>query len=758
VRVSRRTTHIAAAIVLAALLISVATPAPAAPRRRVIVLLAPYLAWNDVLSMPNARALAADSLLADVNVRAGGATGSSTPDRGALVISAGAPLDYADGALAAYSASETVGTMSARDLYLQYFGVAAGGSEILFAGRPRQSLANAGSNAATVIGALGSAVHAAGARTAAIGNADLGLWADAPRSSRPAGEAAADESGTADVGDVSARMLSADPASPFGVRANVEAILAQYRRAMSDPGVGVVIVDPGDLARANAVVPVVTSTAATAMRARALATTDEVLGGLVAGADPGDAVLLITQAVVPSADSPAGYGPAIIHDGTGAGLGASASTHRDGVVTVMDVSVTIVGLLGGTAPESMIGSGVHAATAMAGASVQERVAFLERLDATSVAVESIRFDVVNVFIVVAVIVLLGATIVLYRGRDRLPAWSPAAARVALLVPMAALLGALLQYALLRWPASGAEVIAAFVVATALSLAVALSLLRGRPATVPLIVLAGATTVTILVDQWLGAPLSLAGLFGYSPLLGARYYGLGNEMAGLLFGSAAVAFALVLDTWPGARWARALRTWGWPLLGAVVIATAAAPMWGANVGPAVWMTVGFVVGWMMLHGKRVLTWRNLVIVLLLIVVVVAGLSAIDLLGGANTRTHLGRALAGAESGGISTLWTIAVRKAETNMRILGRTNWTWLLVALLFMLGYLRWRPRGGFAAMLKRYPAFSVGIAAALFAGTVAYFTEDSGIIIPALMFIPVGVTALYLMLLPAAPAKDDDS
>jgi O-antigen ligase len=83
--------------------------------------------------------------------------------------------------------------------------------------------------------------------------------------------------------------------------------------------------------------------------------------------------------------------------------------------------------------------------------------------------------------------------------------------------------------------------------------------------------------------------------------------------------------------------------------------------------------------------------------------------------------------------------------------LGRTNWTWLLVAVLALLGYMRWRPRGEFAEMLKRYPAFSVAIAAALFAGVIGYFTEDSGIIIPALMFIPVGVTALYLMLLPFA-------
>jgi hypothetical protein len=290
------------------------------------------------------------------------------------------------------------------------------------------------------------------------------------------------------------------------------------------------------------------------------------------------------------------------------------------------------------------------------------------------------------------------------------------------------------------------------------LAIALLLRRFGPATVPLIALAGATSIVILVDQWSGAPMSFAGLFGYSTLLGARYYGLGNEMAGLLFGSATVALALTLDTWPKARWQRSLAAWGWPVLGVVLIATAAAPMLGANVGPVAWMTVGLLVGWMILHGKKVLTWRNVAIVLVLIVVIVVGLSALDLLGGADTQTHLGRAISGAESGGIGTLWTIIVRKAETNMRILGRTNWTWMLVAVLALLGYMRWRPRGEFAAMLKRFPAFSVSVAAALFAGVVGYFTEDSGIIIPALMFIPVGVSALYLMLLPVSRQAGGES
>jgi len=749
--VSNKFRNLAAAIVLAALLISVAGSASAATSRRVIVVLAPYLSWADINSMPAARSLAAKSLLADMNVRAGGVQGASTPDRGALVLSAGAPINAADGALTAYNATESVGLATAHDLYLQYFGKPAGSAGVLFVGQPRQVLANTGQSGSGAIGTLGSAARVAGARTIAIGNADLGLLVDPFHSSRPAAEMVADLDGVADGGDVSQRMLVADPAAPYGVRADVDTILAQYRSQMAAPGSALIVVDPGDLFRASGIVSSVTTSAAAAMRSQALKSTDAVIAGLVAGAGPDDAVIVLTQAVPSVADESAGYGPLIVRDGAGMGIATSGSTHRDGIVTEMDVSATIVELLGGKVPAAMVGSRVLAGSTLTGAGLEERMAFLTQLNSTSVAVESVRMTIVNYFIILAVVVLLAATVVQYRSHNGGSPRIMAAARVALLVPIAMLLGAILQFVVWRWPGSGAEVVVELIAMTALCLAVALASLRLRRSTLPLIILTAVTTVMLLCDQWLGAPLSLAGIFGYSPLLGARYYGMGNEMAGLILGSAVVAFGLVLDTWPQARWNKPMRMWGWPLLGIVLLATASAPMWGANVGPAAWMTVGFLVGWLMLNGKKVLTWRNLALVIVLVLIVVAGLSALDLARGADAQTHLGRALSGAESGGLGTLWTIIARKAETNMRVLGRTNWTWMLVAVLLLLGYMRWRPRGEFAAMLKRYPAYSVAVAAALFAGVVAYFTEDSGIIIPALMFIPVGVTALYLMLLPSA-------
>jgi hypothetical protein len=726
----------------------------------VIVLLTPYLSWADVAAMPNLGALCGNALLANTNVRSGGGLGSRMPGRGALVLSAGAPVDYAE-ALSAYDATETIGSSTAAELFQRDSGFAADPlARILYLGRAAQLAANLKPTTNVVIGALGSAVHAAGARTAAIGNGDLGMNADPKASSRPAAEAAADESGSVDAGDVSRLMLRTDPSAPYGVRADTGAILTEYIRAMADPGVGLIVVDPGDLTRAHTAASAVTTETAAVMSARALLATDEVLRGLVAGSGPDDVIMVVTAVVEGAGGRPAGFGPTIISEGSGQGLAVSASTRRDGIVTVMDVSATIVEALGGVPSGSMVGSRIRPAGTLQGAPTLERVTYLAMTEQTSVAVESIKGRVLDGLITLTVAVLLAAAFVRFWTWGSVRNALGATARVALLAPLAVMLGALIQFALWPQPTSVREVIVWLAVASALVLAVAMASAalarRTGIATLPVIVLAGATAATILVDQWLGAPLSPSSLFGYSTLIGARFYGMGNETAGLLFGSAIVALALVIDSRPDARWTRALRGAGWLGMGIVLVGTAAAPFWGANVGPVVWMTVGLLVGWTMLRGRRLLTWANLAITVGLIAAVVAALAAVDLMGAKGTSTHLGRAIAGAESGGIGTLWTIVQRRWDTGIRSLDWNDWIRVPATVLALLACMRWHPKGEFAALLRRYRAFSVAIAVALAAGVVSCFSEDSGVIIAANMFVPVGIAAMYLVLLPSVAAKGD--
>ncbi len=370
------------------------------------------------------------------------------------------------------------------------------------------------------------------------------------------------------------------------------------------------------------------------------------------------------------------------------------------------------------------------------------------MNRTAVAVDASKPELVNTFVVVTVISLLLGAVVLVRARH----WSRAAVRrwvvglrVALLAVLSIPAASWLSFGWMRWPQTPASAIGALALTASIVLGLGCLLMWKAPMRVPVAVLSLLTSAVIIVDQVLGAPASFTNFFGYSPLLAARFYGMGNEAAAILVGSSIVGIALLFDQWPESRWTALGKLYGIPLLGIVVVTAAAAPFWGANIGVAIWGVVGFGLAWVLMNGRHV-SGKTVLWLFVAVVVVIFAFAAIDLFGG-GSQTHLGRAIDSAEQGGWIELWNIVARKAETNMRVLTHTNWAYILVATLAFLGFMRWRPQGDFAETLAENPDFADAITVSLVAGLVAYFTEDSGIVIPALEVFYVGVGIVWLML-----------
>ena len=88
-----------------------------------------------------------------------------------------------------------------------------------------------------------------------------------------------------------------------------------------------------------------------------------------------------------------------------------------------------------------------------------------------------------------------------------------------------------------------------------------------------------------------------------------------------------------------------------------------------------------------------------------------------------------------------------RKAETNIRVLSSTNWSWILIATLAFLGFARFRPASDFPELAAENPGFVAAVVATLVAGALALVTEDSGIVIPSLIMLYTGVGLAWLML-----------
>ncbi len=754
-------------IVMASLTVALSSAAPVAAQpqsSRVTLVLVPSLRWEDITpaSTPVLDRLATEGAVGDINARSRtrlqGVPGS--PLEGALTISAGAWASPVEGAPAAYSLDERYERGSAAEGYRRITGQGAGNATVAFLGMPMTQRFNDELSFEVRLGTLGQAIEDAGGTTGAVGNSDAGATAgSAYQRVRPAALAAMDTAGLVRFGDVSTKLLRSDPYAPYGITTDVMALRAELdeinRRLRKSAKPHLTVVDPGDTYRAERIAPIVSDSVAEQHRLSALEVVDRVVGTAEEALPAGGVLIVASQ--VPGTDSERieGLGPIIVKGEGWSGYLTSSSTHRTGLVTNLDLTATVLQVLGVEAPLNVIGNPMKPTGSPS--THLERVEYLKRLNATAVAVEAAKTPIINTFIAATTLILLISTLVLLRVR----LWSEAVARgwswslrSLMLLVLAIPPASWLMFAFLRWPLTSQQAQLSFAAVTLTLWAVALLLQSRGALRVPVAFLSLLTALVMLVDQWFGAPLSFNSFFGYSPLLGARFYGMGNESAAALLGASLVGMAYVFDQWPESTFTKRVRLWGLPIVAVIAIGTAAAPFFGANVGVVVWGFVGFGLAWAQMNGHR-LSWRLVLVGLLVIVITVGAFSFIDLFGG-REQTHLGRAWASAERGGAVELWNIVARKARTNLRVLTRTNWVYVLIAILAFLGFMRWRPQGDFAKTLKANPHFSAAMSACLIAGLVAFFTEDSGIVIPAIMLIWVGVGILYLMLAEwPAPASE---
>ncbi len=744
-----------ALVLLAGASASAAAKQPVAPVGTVVIVLAPYVTWDDIMggAMPVTRALAESSAVGDVNVRS---SARFAPDpmqpHIMLTMSAGSPAAFDPTAPSAYPAGQQLETGTAAEAYRRAMGIDPGDAATLFLGLPKTLTAVEAGTFETVPGALGQAITDAGGSTAAIGNSDGGRRFGEVYRSRPAAMLAMDATGRVMYGDVSSALLADDPDAPYGLTTDIAALEAAYRTALGDTsahgGPALVVLDAGDPERAFNFSADAAPGAAEAHRVAAAATVDGVVEVALAKL-PADAVfMLVSTGQMRPGVGPSGFGPIIVSgEGYPAGLMDSSSTHRSGLVTDLDVSATVLAVLGIERPVEILGNAAMGASSSV--SLTDRVAYLRSLNDTAVAVDTVRPAVQNSYITITVIVLLACAALLRPMQRAFAGWGRHAARafgnvilLLLLMPVSATL----MYLFVRRPDSALAVAALFTVTTLLLWVGALLLDRHLGSAKTLACVGLVSAGVLLVDQAFGAPLSFSGMFSYSPLLGARYYGLGNEGASVIVGSALAGLALVADAYRDRSWVGKVRAWGPPVVGALVIVISAAPFMGANIGVIAWGTVAFGILWVHLNGRHI-TWKTVLAMVLVIGGVVVAFSLYESLSGSGAQTHLGRAWESAGTGGLSELWLIVARKAETNWRVLRATNWSILMIAIMAFLGFMRWRPHGVFAETLKAYPGFAVAMTAALWGSLVGYFTEDSGIVIPALVMLYITGSLLHIML-----------
>lgn len=206
---------------------------------------------------------------------------------------------------------------------------------------------------------------------------------------------------------------------------------------------------------------------------------------------------------------------------------------------------------------------------------------------------------------------------------------------------------------------------------------------------------------------------------YDPMIGARYYGIGNEYEGATIGSAILGIAILLE------YKKIPKLWVAIFLFAVLI-TSAYPSMGANVGGAISESIAYIAFFLLICGVKI-DFKKSVLVVAITALIVAVFATADIILGMGS--HLGNFVVQVFRNGPMEIVTVFARKIDMNIQLAQTTVWVNILLVGLLILGFTIFRPNRHFSYMKERYKIVYDGYLAIMVGCVVTLLVNDSGII-----------------------------
>ena len=579
-------------------------------------------------------------------------------------------------------------------------------------------------------GALGQAIEDAGHKTAVIGNADT-----REKHRRLATTISMDQRGITYYSSVDRNILTENKTLLGSFRTDFTKVLQrveEYKKA----GAALVVIETGDMTRIYESRDIALDTAYQQQREKALVEIDRFVGDLVKKMDFNQELLLVvtptptnealkeTKNLTPIFAVGPGFEP-----GT---LLTSGTTKRDGIIMNTDIAPTILDTLGVQAVVEMSGRPFISASVIPEGNTLEHLLNLnQRLITTYQA----RAPLQSAYVLVQIIVLFMGLFGIFLKRHMAEHIKPFLL-VVMAVPLAELLMPLL-------PVKTVPMLAIQLIITTL-LIVGLAILTNRKLKLdPFVFICLATAGTILLDVVNASYLQKQALLGYDPIVGARFYGIGNEYMGVLIGSLIIGTTAAIQSWLKYRKSLLVIT---GLIYLLAIYAMAAPYLGTNVGGTIATMAALLVTFLLLLNVR-FRLRTVIMVAAIVVVAVSGFIAIDLSRPPELRSHMGTTASLILNSGPGQALDIIQRKWAMNMKLLRYTVWSRVLLASLVVLALLFYRPRGIMEKIRTNNPYLFKGFIGVVTGAIVAFAFNDSGVVAAATTMIFGAPPLVYLVL-----------
>ncbi|WP_031515806.1 hypothetical protein [Desulfofalx alkaliphila] len=657
--------------------------------------------------------------------------GRILPENTHVTIGAGAHALGAGYAVSAFDVDTQLNEGMAADIYSQRTGNYPTGESIVYLGIARMVALNDALPRSILVGTLGESLKQAGYKTAVFGNADC-----EDRISRLAVNIAMDKDGVVSHGIIDGAILQEDPAFPGGKRTDYQILTREVINAL--PQYPLLVVDLGDTARLHEQRVVMFDDVYRNKLAESLKRADDFVNDLANHLGEKDLLLVVTPTPVQEMlDQRKMLTPIIAwggdfkvaNEGDRAML-ISGTTKHPGIVMSTDITPTILQHLDIPAVGPISGRAMYPMFVDYNP-VQH---LLEKQDNLAVT-HAARGPFQKAYVFLQIIILAASLYLIFIHKKGTKLLKMAILFV-VSVPLAYLLLPLL-------PRPSVEAAAVELIMIALLLtAVAITLGRSKFLR-SYGILAVATVSTLLLDTLLGQPLQKQAILSYDPMVGARFYGIGNEYMGVLLGATIMAASVLVNNYP--RYRKYMIALSGALFSFTVYCLAA-PHLGTNVGGTIAATSSFLVTFLLFLGVR-FRFKVVAGVAAAVAALLAGFIAFDLSRPIQQQSHIGQATRLIIEGGFVEIINIIKRKLSMNLRLMRYTVWSNVLLASIFTLAALFYKPRGIMQDIKEKYPYIFKGLIGVVTGAIVAFAFNDSGVVAAATTMI-FGVPPLsYLAL-----------
>lgn len=577
----------------------------------------------------------------------------------------------------------------------------------------------------TVIpGQIGGGLHQHGLKTAAIGNSDTG-----ENEVRFAPLLAMDEYGVVDGGDISSKTTRKASDRVYGKATNYPYIL---KKIEENQQASFITIELGDLYRLASVKDLMNGQQYQMMKTAALTEINQFMTTLISRQDKSQMILLLAPMVPAEAEANKSMMAPFIqitpeHE---QGVLYTSTTRQPGIVANVDVAPTVLQWLEIPVPDHIMGRPI--------ATVKGKADFWKEWEVIK-HIYSTRSDVLVGYVSFQIVILILATAFWYFGRTTHPYYKAGNHLLRFLLLMI-VLSPFLFLILPLFPTIhdvGLTIFVLLLLGTGLSAAV----IR-LPYPWIFLIVSLVNWFPVLIDGvvW-NSMLMKRSYLGYDPIIGARYYGIGNEYMGVVIGSSILSLAMLLEiTKQRQRWLTGLSMGVFGLY----LLFFALPRWGTNAGGAITAVAAYLTSFVRLFdihmNRRYLFWGGLAVFITL-----GSLFLANMLGDDQVQSHIGRAMNKLVQGDLMEIGNIIERKLAMNWKLIGVSSWSKVFITSILLLGFICYRPFGMIGDLNKKFPYVIRGFFGIIIGAFTGLVVNDSGIVAAATTIIYMIVPMLFL-------------